>query len=132
MKNTKTTQQVMRQNPFITFKSVGLREWSFTWSFIPTSEKESSAAKAIIHKFRTAMYPVEHTWSLGFPMVFHIQYINAEFPKMPEVALTSCSVDYNKDSSSFFMHNNEPVRMDMSLSFKELMPINKSHIEEGY
>lgn len=129
---SKDDQQALRTNPFVTFKGVGLREWSFTWSFIPTSEKESSAAKAIIHKFRSAMYPVEHAFTLGFPDVFQIEYINAEFPKMPEVSLTSCSVDYNKDSSSFFMHNNEPVRMDMSLSFKELMPINKSHIEEGY
>jgi|LWDU01.1.fsa_nt_gi hypothetical protein len=130
--STKKTQHVLTENPFITFKGVGLREWSFTWSFIPESEDESRAAKAIIHKFRVAMYPEKNTWTLGFPMVFNIEYINAEFPKMPEVALTSCSVDYNKDSNSFFMQNNEPVRMDMSLTFKELMPIYQKHIKQGY
>jgi hypothetical protein len=129
---TKKTQQVLRQNPFITFKGVGLREWSFTWSFIPESAEESKAAKAIIHKFRMAMYPEKHAFTLGFPDVFNIEYINAEFPKMPEVALTSCSVDYNKDSNSFFMQNNEPVRIDLSLTFKELMPIYQKHIKQGY
>jgi hypothetical protein len=129
---SKTHQQVLRQNPFVTFKGVGLREWSFTWSFIPESADESRAAKAIIHKFRMAMYPVKNDLTLSFPMVFNIEYINAVFPKMPEVALTSCSVDYNKDSNSFFMQNNEPVRMDMSLTFKELMPIYNEHIAQGY
>lgn len=129
---TKTHQQVLRQNPFVTFKGVGLREWAFTWSFIPESIDESLAAKLIIHKFRKAMYPIQNPLTLSFPNVFQIEYINAEFPKMPEVALTSCSVEYNKDSNSFFMHNNEPVRMDMSLTFKELMPIHQAHIAEGY
>jgi hypothetical protein len=128
----KSSNAVLAQNPFITFKGVGLREWSFTWSFIPESVDESKAAKAIIHKFRMAMYPEKHAFTLGFPDVFNIEYINAEFPKMPEVALTSCSVDYNKDSNSFFMQNNEPVRIDLSLTFKELMPIYQKHIKQGY
>ena len=129
---TKDHQTVLKQNPFITFKGVGLREWSFTWSFIPESEAESKVAKGIIRTFRKAMYPLEHKYTLGFPDVFQIEYINAEFPLMPEVALTSCAVEYNKDSNSFFMQNNEPVRMDMTLTFKELQSMSKKHITQGY
>jgi hypothetical protein len=128
----KETQEVLRENPFVTFKGIGLREWSFTWSFIPESEEESIAAKNIINRFRLAMYPEKDDFTLHFPKVFNIEFINANFPKMPEVVLHGCDISYNKDSSSFFMENNEPVRIDMTLNFKELSAIYYSHIKQGY
>jgi len=129
---TKKTQVVLRENPFITFKGVGLREWSFSWAFIPESREESLVVKDIIRNFRKSMYPKKSPFTLNFPEVFDIEFINAQFPKMPEVALQSCSVVYNKDSNSFFKENDEPVRVDMTLNFRELMPIYRSHVEKGY
>jgi hypothetical protein len=128
----KETQEVLRENPFIFFKGVGLREWSFTWSFIPESEEESMAAKNIINRFRLAMYPQKTDFTLHFPEVFNIEFINANFPKMPEVVLQGCDISYNKDSNSFFVENSEPVRIDMTLNFKELSAIYYSHIKQGY
>jgi hypothetical protein len=129
---SKKHQSVLKENPFITFKGVGLREWSFSWSFIPESKEESDSVKQIIYTFRKSMYPKNEDWTLKFPEVFSIEFVNAEFPKMPEVALQSCNVVYNKDSNSFFKENDEPVRVDMTLNFRELMPIYRSHIEMGY
>ena len=129
---SKKHQSVLKENPFITFKGVGLREWQFAWSFIPESKEESDSVKQIIHTFRKSMYPKNEDWTLKFPEVFDIEFVNAKFPKMPEVALQSCNVVYNKDSNSFFKENDEPVRVDMTLSFRELMPIYRSHVEMGY
>jgi hypothetical protein len=129
---TKKHQSVLKENPFITFKGVGLREWQFAWSFIPESKEESESVKQIISTFRMSMYPTNEDWTLKFPEVFSIEFVNAKFPKMPEVALQSCSVVYNKDSNSFFKENDEPVRVDMTLNFRELMPIYRSHVEMGY
>jgi len=128
----KETQKVLRANPFMTFKGVGLRSWSFNWVFVPESEKESKVAKAIILQFRKAMYPEKETVLLKFPDVFNIEFVNAVFPKMPEVALSSCSVTYNENSNSFFLQNNEPVSIKLSLTFQELMPLYNSHIHQGY
>lgn len=128
----KKHQSVLKENPFITFKGVGLREWQFAWSFIPESKEESESVKQIISTFRKSMYPTNEDWTLKFPEVFSVEFVNAKFPKMPEIALQSCNIVYNKDSNSFFKENDEPVRVDMTLNFRELMPIYKSHVEMGY
>lgn len=131
---TKETQSVLRENPFITFKSVGLREWQLNWLFTPQSKQESDVVKEIIKTFRTAMYPSKDDggYTLSFPDVFDIRFKNADLPKMPEVAVTNCSVTYNKNSNVFFTSSNAPTEIQMSLSLKELMPIYQHHIKEGY
>jgi hypothetical protein len=129
---SKDTQAVINKNPFMTFSDIGLRKWSFSWRFVPQNRQESMASKNIITQFREAMYPTVNGFNLEFPHVFGITFINAAYPRMPEVALTDCSVSYNKNSNSFFMENDEPVSIEMSLSFQELMPINKDHIKLGF
>jgi|SaaInlV_150m_DNA_3_1039698.scaffolds.fasta_scaffold07736_3 hypothetical protein len=130
----KNTQQVFTENPFITFQGVNLRSWAFPWTFHPSSKEESQAVKQIIQRFREAMYPARtnNGLTLQFPMVFNIEILNANLPKMPEVALVSLNVTYNGTSNSYFLDTDEPTEVALNLEFKELMPIYKNHVKEGY
>jgi LEA14-like dessication related protein len=130
----KTTQTVMNENPFITFAGTGLRTFSFTYLMVPESEGEVKSIYDIILYFREHMYPEKvGEMALSFPNVFGIEFKNVAYPKMPECALTDVEITYNKNSASFFVGpEGYPVQVDMTLSFKELMPIYKQHIRKGF
>ena len=110
------------------------------------------------------MYPnvnKEATSFYTFPKVFNILFKNTSYlPKLPQCVLTSCSVNYNPNSSSFYealdntadkdkykfqdfveeasnifkenKGDNIPTEVDMTLSFQEVEPINSDLIRQGY
>jgi hypothetical protein len=53
-------------------------------------------------------------------------------PKLPEVFLESCNVSFNPNSMSYFKQGNRPVEIVMALAFKELQPITRENINEGF
>ena len=163
---TAASRQIPVLNPreFVSFQAPTIREFSFSFKFAPTSMIEAIAVKNIIKIFRMSMYPnvnKEATSFYTFPKVFNILFKNTSYlPKLPQCVLTSCSVNYNPNSSSFYeaiddvteknklilqnfleeasnmfkqnSNDNIPTEVDMTLSFQEVEPINSDLIRQGY
>jgi hypothetical protein len=129
----KGVQQVLKDNPFMTFSGVNLRQFSWTFLFYPETSTEASNCSSIVRWFRKHMYPAqlggEFGFALKYPPVFKIEFQNAHYHKLPELALEDVSVTYNKNAPSFF-NDDTPVQFEMSLSFKELTPLYKNHINQ--
>lgn len=127
---------VTNPREFMLFKSPGIREFSFSFQFIPQSFGESYTLPEIIKFFRKASYPRQHSGGLDFvfPDTFTIQYkqVNESIIRMPEVACTAINVTYNPNTSSFFEVNNSPVETTLELTFTELRPITRELVEAGY
>jgi hypothetical protein len=130
----KKAQVAVNPREFMLYKSPGLRNFSFRFRFIPDSQQESQAAERIVSWFRRGMYPtVAGQYSFTFPDAFQIQIRNMEgLPKLPEVFLESASVTYNPNSMSYFKHGNRPVEINLSLEFKELQPITRESVQDGF
>jgi hypothetical protein len=129
----KKFQSVLKENPFMMFGGVNLRQFSWTFLFYPETATESSHCNSIVKWFRSHMYPEqlggEFGFSLKYPPVFKIEFANAKYHKLPELALEDVSVTYNKNAPSFF-NDDTPVQFEMSLSFKELTPLYRAHIND--
>jgi len=140
-------QKVTNPQEFMLFNSPGMRSFSFSFSFLPQSQKEADTIPLIIKFFRRAAYPVElNTLEYEFPDTFAISYSQSsdDIIRMPEVACTSVGVTYNPNSMSFFnragqpvgdfagTRSNQPVETTLELSFTELRPISRSLVEEGF
>ena len=130
----KQAQVSVNPREFMLYKSPGMRNFSFRFRFIPDSESESKAAESIIAWFRRGMYPTAAgQYSFNFPDAFQIEMKNITgLPKLPEVFLESASVTYNPNSMSYFKQGNRPVEINLSLEFKELQPITRENIDEGF
>jgi hypothetical protein len=130
----KQAQLSVNPREFMLYKSPGMRNFSFRFRFIPDSEAESRSAEQIVAWFRRGMYPtIAGRYSFNFPDAFEIQVKNMEgLPKLPEVFLESASVTYNPNSMSYFKQGNRPVEINLSLEFKELQPITRESINEGF
>lgn len=131
-------------NPFqaMVFQGVNLRSHQFTYRFSPNSKQESETLRKIIMEFKRRMHPTKDGLILQFPDVCDIKFGNKESPYFFKEAcfLDSMTVNYAPAGQpAFFAGTNQPVEIEVSLSFKETVPImrddfkleNSSSIDYG-
>jgi len=131
----RASQRVANPQEFMLFKSPGMREFSFSFTFLPQSETEADVVPQIIRFFRAAAYPIElNSLEYRFPDTFAISFQQSpnDVIRMPEVACKSVNVTYNPNSMSYFTNGNQPVETTLELSFTELRPISRSLVEQGF
>jgi len=122
------------------FKQVNIREWSFTFQMIPTSEEESILIENIIDFFRMEQLPVELgaggvSMAYRFPnlMTIDASYTTEEGEVIPIITrflpsyLQAVDVTYNTTAMSFY-ENGKYHDATMSLKFIEYRPLNKHDI----
>lgn len=120
------------------FKSVGFRQFSFTYKFMPASAKETANVKEIINKFKFHMHPELSDSGIYYiyPSEFDIQYYyrgkeNEYFNKISTCALTDMSVQYGGGEFSSF-DDGSPTEITLLLKFTELETLTKERIQSGY
>ena len=131
----RANRKVANPQEFMLFKSPGMRSFSFSFTFIPQSEKEADSVPQIIQFFRKSAYPRElNTLEYEFPDTFTVSFQQSpnDIIRMPELACTGVSVTYNPNSMSYFTRGNQPVETTLELSFTELRPISRSLVEDGF
>ena len=131
------------------FSGVGKRSFSYTFKFLPRSQKESKDVKSIVEKFKYHMLPkVEgdpgSSRTFVTPDTFDIEYRwvgnsnhNPYLNKISTCVLENMSVKYGGSVGYQAFEPDEagdtpPVETEISLQFKELEIITKTRAKEGY
>ena len=127
-------------NTRVLFKQVNLRQFAFTFKFIPTSQKEAEEVKQIVKFFRTELYPEdikleEFNVSVGykFPNKFAIDVVydgEEVATKIKPCYLRDVGVTYNNTAMSMHSDGNFS-EVEMTLSFQETRTLNRKDVEEG-
>jgi hypothetical protein len=128
-------QQSLNPREFMLFKSPNIRNFGFTFTFIPSNNNEVEDVPKIIKFFRRASYPSIHAINAvyNFPEAFNINVGNSDkIIKIPEVFCIGVTVTYNPNTMSYFRIDNMPVEISLQLQFQELKPISREFVEEGY
>lgn len=134
-----SAQATDNPNKRVLFKSVNIRQFGFSFRFVPTSPEEAQAVEDIVKSFRTNMYPerfdvADIPFGYKFPKLFLITYLHkgeqVGFRMLP-CYLENMNVTYNQSSMAFF-EDNKFTETNISLSFKEYRALDKSDIENGY
>lgn len=127
--------KALNPNEYMQYKTTQLRTFTFNWKFLPDSIQESLDCEDIIRIFRAAAHahrksPVTLTVPDQVVISFHG---TSGIPALPPLVISNVSVTYNPNSASFFKQNNNPVEMDLSVTFNEIMPIYRDDVEtKGY
>ena len=131
------------------FSGVGKRSFSYTFKFLPRSQKESKDVTSIVEKFKYHMLPkVEgdpgSSRTFVTPDTFDIEYRwvgnsnhNPYLNKISTCVLENMSVKYGGSVGYQAFEpdekgNTPPVETEISLQFKELEIITKARAEQGY
>lgn len=134
----------MNPNVRSAFKGVSIREFSFTFKFIPKSKEESETVGEIIKRFRIAAYPESIRaggidYGFKFPDMFDIKvrYKTANGAevkigqKFQKCFLKGISTSYNPSTMTFHK-DGSPAEIDLTLNFVEEKTLDRGAILEEY
>ena len=133
------TRVSINPNTRALFKSVPLREFTFTFKLIPTSKQETKEIKDIIKFFRTNLYP--EVIQMGginagykFPNVFQIElkYDNKKDRLATRILpsyIRSFSATYNA-SGMGFLEGGDFTEVDITMSFIESGTLHKALVQD--
>jgi len=132
------TRVAINPNTRALFKSVPLREFTFTFKLIPTSKKETKEIKDIIKFFRSNLYPevIELNGinaGYKFPNVFQIElkYDNKKERLATRILpsyIRSFSATYNA-SGMGFLEGGDFTEVDITMSFIESGTLHKDLVQ---
>ena len=133
-------------NPYmeVFFESMGIREFTYNFTFAPRNTDERDDVQAIIQLFRFHMAPElqgAQSRFLTLPSEFDIHYMyqakdgtnseNDYYNKIATCILTNCAVDYTPGAVKSFADGSS-VQITMALTFKETETLTKNKINEGF
>lgn len=108
------------------FNGMTLREFTFSWDFIPYSKEDAATLKNIINSIRKAALPRydNNSWAIKFPDFWIVEpYINGNLLyELNFLVLTDVSVSYDKGDGTTFFYDGSPVHTRLTLKFKEVYP----------
>ena len=126
-------QQRVAFNPAtaLAFENVNLRQFSFAFTLVPESEKESRDIRDIENFFRKYMYPEVEGFVSKYPPTFEIKFYDAiaddeieesvYMPMIHDCYITGVDVTINPEGNSFHKASNgfAPTSTNMTLTFAE-------------
>ena len=133
-------------NPYmeVLFTQMGLRSFSYDFTFAPRNKEETDQVQRIIQLFRFHMAPElkgANNRFLTLPSTFDIHYMyqledgkaseNDFYNRIATCVLESCDVDYTPNGVQSFA-SGAPTQIKMSLGFKETELLTKDRINEGF
>ena len=133
-------------NPYmeVIFEKVGMRTFSYNFTFSPRNKEETADVQKIIKMFRFHMLPEMQGANerfLTLPSTFDIHYMyqmnseeareNSFYSKIATCVLNGVDVDYTPDGVKSFA-SGAPTQIKMGLNFMETEMLTKEHVDQGY
>tara|TARA_Y100000004_G_scaffold197173_1_gene270193 strand:- start:4396 stop:5415 length:1020 start_codon:yes stop_codon:yes gene_type:complete len=139
---------VSNPNTATTFKSNGIRNFTFTFKMIAQTPKETDMIKAIHHTFRRNTYAVAAglrgiednsgtaSVTLQYPPVWNIKFldlnqpdsINKFIPKIYSCFLTNFSSTFNSQANMYHI-DGAPMEVDISITMTETRQLTRQDID---
>jgi len=130
----RNTGELMNPNEYIAYQSTAMRSFTFNWTFLPDNPDESKATASIIREFRKAAHASRQDFlMLTVPNHVVVSFHGAsDMIQLPPVVIEAVNVTYNPNAASYFKHNNSPVEVALSLTLKEITPLYRDDIDQGF
>lgn len=120
---------ILNPNLELLFKGPQLRNFPFTYLFLPRSKGEANQVIGIIRTLKENMTPrIQSNFFLKSPNVFSVEYLKGGTPhpylnRIKLCALRSCNVEYAPLGTYATFPDGMPHAVRMTLQFTELDPV---------
>lgn len=118
-------------NPFSAniFENVDPRTFTFDWVFQPKSQEESIKLREIINQLRYYALPEPNGLLLELPHEFNLAFQGTDFLyAFSRCVLSNIEVSHAPNGFNVFTTIDAPQSVALSLTFKEIFPLNKEVI----
>lgn len=133
------TKSVQNPRKEMIFKGVDYRTFEFTFQFVPTDQSECDVVAEIIKTFRSHQHPELDPTGMWYkyPSEFDIEYMfgndkSKYLHKIKPCALVDVGLEYGNGQNWATLINGFPTIVTMVLRFRELVPLTREDIEEGF
>jgi len=125
----------------VLFANTLQRQFVFEFLLAPRNEKESESIKTIIKSLRFHAAPETNRFTAGLtwvpPAEFDISFFkdgreNTNIPRINTSVLERVEVDYSPTGIYSTFSNGHPVAVRLSLGFRELEPVHKARVNQGF
>jgi len=119
-------------HPTVFFKGVDLRQFEWTWHFVPRSEIEAATLGVVLKQLKKHILPKNSGTFMDYPDLLQPRVApNDEgWGKFRRCAVKNLSINFTGEGTSAFFVNGKPVSVRCQMSFQEVEAfINQS--EEG-
>ena len=117
------------------FNGMTLREYNFSWDFIPYSQEDANTLKSIINAIRKRALPTynNNKYRIQFPDFWIVEpYVNGNLLyELNYLVLTDVSLSYDNPNGTSFFYDGNPVTTKLSLKFKEIFPAGSELISSS-
>ena len=126
---SRLTGTILNPNLELLFKGPQLRNFPFTYLFLPRSKGEANQVIGIIRTLKENMTPrIQSNFFLKSPNVFSVEYLKGGTPhpylnRIKLCALRSCNVEYAPLGTYATFPDGMPHAVRMTLQFTELDPV---------
>lgn len=131
------------------FQGVSFRSFDFKFNLFPRTKKEAETAANLIKMFRFHAYPElsANGAFLNFPSEFGIKFMssdltdaenpplayeNKNLPKLHRCFLEKIDTNYTPDEIYRSFADGSPIRVEISLSFKESQYVTRNDVDRGH
>lgn len=120
------------------FRGVDFRNFTFTYTFSPRSQEESTAIKNIINELKLHMMPepkANNPLLLIYPSEFDIKFYNGgkendNIPKIGTCVLTDLSISYSPQGQFNTFKDGTPTQTNVTMTFRELHTLDRKVVAE--
>lgn len=126
---SRLTGTILNPNLELLFKGPQLRNFPFTYLFLPREKAEADQVIGIIRTLKENMTPrIQSNFFLKSPNVFSVEYLKGGTPhpylnRIKLCALRSCNVEYAPLGTYATFPDGMPHAVRMTLQFTELDPV---------
>jgi len=112
-------------HPTIFFKGLDLREFTWTWKFVPRSEAEATKLTQILRDIRRLILPESKDGFLKYPYLLKPAVLSDADPldiygKFKKSAVKQFLINYTGEGTSAFFYDGNPVAINCQMTFQEV------------
>lgn len=116
------------------FQGIKLREYKYSWDFIPHSSEDADTLNEIIYQLRQRSVPEykQDAFTVDYPDFWIIEsYVDQQMLfKLNYLVISDISVDYGDQNEVTFFYDGNPTITKVSITFKEVYPGGSELIEK--
>ena len=124
------------------YSGPAFRNFNFNYAMRPLNAEDAQMIQDIVEFFKVASAPDPLMGGLyriyDLPLVFQIKYhhLNGEYEKqinkIAHCALTNIGINYGGQRWNTFADDQNPVEVNLALSFREIEMLDRRYYQEGY
>lgn len=102
------------------FQGMNLRQFAFTWKFVPRSADEASVIQDVIKKVKKHALPKKDGKMLLYPDMVKPKVVgNDNLGEFKTAMISSLDINYAAEGTSAFFHDGHPVAIQLTMQLQE-------------